>query len=135
MAEFTGSACVVKWVTTAGGTVDLSGDMRSVSWSPSIKFANATAGSDQDEVYLATIKDKKVSYKGVMQSAGTATEDALKEGTFGTLIVQPEGTATGKRKYTVPAFSQGAQLNWPYDNTVEITCDFQGSGAATLGTN
>ena len=134
MAEFSGSALVVKWVTTAG-TVDLSGDYRTLNLDPSINMIEATAGSDTDKVYLPSVKDKKVSYTGVFQSAGTATEDALVEGTYGTLTIQPEGTATGKRKYTIPAYAQGGKFNWKYNDIVEINCDFQGSGAMTRGTN
>lgn len=132
--EFTGKNLLVKWIHT-GGTVDLSGDFRTVSLTPSIGYANATAGSDASEVYLATVKDVKVSYSGVNPSAGTATEDALVEGTFGTLTIQPQGTATGKRKYTVPAFSSGANVTFPYNDTCEITCEFQGSGGFTRGVN
>lgn len=132
MAEFTGANLVVNWVTTAG-TTSLSGDYRSLSWKPSISTVKSTAGSDADEVYLMTQKDKTIDYVGVMQTAGTAMEDALVEGTYGTLIFGPEGTATGKRKYTVPAYSLGPSFDWKYNDVVEISCSFQGSGAATRG--
>ena len=135
MAKLTGKDLVINWLPSSGGTIALSGDFRTVSYTPSGKLANATAGSDEFESYLATTKDTKVSYKAVMQSAGTAVEDALEANTFGTLIIQPEGTVTGKRKYTIPSFAGGGNMSWPYADTVEISCDFQGSGTPTRGTN
>jgi len=135
MAEITGKDLVINWFPSSGGTIALSGDFRTVSYTPSGKLANATAGSDAFESYIGTVKDTKVSYKGVMQSAGTALEDALESNTFGTLIIQPEGTASGKRKYTIPAFAGGANISWPYADTVEISCDFQGSGTPTKASN
>jgi len=134
MAEFTGKNLVVTWVHP-GGTIDLSGDYRTLSYKPSIGMVNATAGSDAFESYLATVKDTSISLTAVQQSAGTATEDALIEGTFGTLTIQPEGTATGKRKYTIPAFALGANFDWKYNDTVELKVDFQGSGTRTIGVN
>lgn len=132
MAEFTGANLVINWFPSSGGTINLSGDMRSVAYQPSGKLANATAGSDAFESYLGTVKDTKVSYTGVMASAGTAMEDALLPNTFGTLIIGPEGTAAGKRKYTIPAFAGGAKFDWKFSDTVEVSCDFQGSGSPTL---
>lgn len=132
--ELTGKDLVINWVVAAG-TIALSGDFRTVTYTPTVKLANATAGSDAFEAYLAATKDTKVSYTGVMQSAGTAVEDALDAGTFGTLIIQPEGTVSGKRKYTVPAFAQGGVITWPYADTVAISCDFQGSGTPTKSVN
>lgn len=133
MAEFTGSALDVKWVLAAS-TTDLSGDFRTVSWNPSIGMVEATAGSDPFKSYLTTQKDTSVSYSGVFQTAGTGTELALITGQYGTLIIGPEGTGATKRKYTLPAFSQGCKFNFAYADVVELACDFQGNGTATYGT-
>lgn len=133
MAEFTGSALYVQW-TSSAGTSDLSGDYRTVSWNPSIGMVDATAGSDPFKVYLTTQKDTTVSYSGVFQTAGTAVENQLLAGQYGTLTIGPEGTAAAKRKYTLPAFSQGGKFNWAYSDVVELACDFQGNGTATYGT-
>lgn len=134
MPEYTGSAVVASWVWS-GGTVTLSGDQRTFSITPSIDFADSTAGADPRRKRIPTIADVSASYSGLAQTGGTALEDALAEGNAGTLILQPEGTAAGKRKYTVGAFSQGAKFNYPYSDVVEITCDFLGDGNYTRGTN
>lgn len=134
MAEFTGSALYVQWNAGAAGTIDLSGDYRTVSWNPSIGMVDSTAGSDPFKSYLTTQKDTTVSYSGVFQTAGTATQNALLAGQYGTLTIGPEGTAATKVKHTLPAFSQGGKFNWAFADVVEIACDFQGNGTATYGT-
>jgi hypothetical protein len=134
MAEFTGSALYVQWNAGANGTIDISGDFRTVSWNPSVGLVETTAGSDPFKSYLSTVKDTTVSYGGVFQTAGTANENALREGQYGTLTIGPEGTAATKRKYTLPAYSQGAKFSFPYSDVVEMSVDFQGSGTATYGT-
>lgn len=130
---FSGSALYAEWIY-GGGTVVLSGQQRSVQLTPSINLHNATAGDDADEDYLTGTKDATISYAGVMPKVGDDpsyidVEDALVEGTSGTLIFGPEGTATGKRKYTIPAISQGPQMNFPYNDIVEISNEFQKSGS------
>lgn len=131
MTEYTGSSLVVSFVNPAG-TLTLGTDYRSLSSSPSIGLVKATAGNDTDDTYLTTTKDGKYSWSGVAQSGGTALEDQLLEGTQGTLIIGREGTASGKRKETVPVISMGGQFNYPYDGIVEISCEFQKNGARTF---
>lgn len=134
MPEYTGSSMVFQWIHS-GGTVSMQADMRTVNLSPTVDFADSTAGSDARRTRIATIKDTTVSYTGLAQTGGTALEDALVEGTQGTIIFQPEGTASGKRKYTIGAFSQGAKFNHPYADVVEMSVEFVGNGNYTLGTN
>lgn len=136
MARFTGASLVMSWLPSTGGTITLSSDFQSVDYTPSGKLVTATAGADAFEVYLASTADTKVSYTGLLDAtSGTATETALAANTFGTLIIQPQGTATSKRKYTVPAYSGGANISYPFDNVVSLKVDFQGSGTPTVGVN
>jgi hypothetical protein len=133
MSEFSGKDLVCQWIHS-GGTLTMDGDQRSVSFTPSVKTIRATAGSDADETYLVGPKDGTWSFAAVAQADGTATEDALVEGAIGTLIVGPEGTASGNRKYTCPAISMGPRYSWPFDEVCEYSCDFQKNGAVTRGT-
>jgi hypothetical protein len=128
MAEFTGKNLYIKF-----GTTVLSGDYRSLSSSPEIGLVQSTAGSDADHTYLTTIKDGRYSYSGLAQVGGSVLLAALLEGTEGTLEIGPEGTANGKPKETAVCISLGAQFNYPYDNVVEISCEFQKTGARTIG--
>jgi hypothetical protein len=129
--EFSGSALVLSWVHPSG-TVTLGADYRTFSTAPSIGMVQTTAGSDADHTYLVTVKDGAYSFSGVAQNSGTVLENALVEGTFGTLIIGREGTVAGKPKETVPAFSKGATFALKYDDVTEITCEWQKSGARVL---
>ena len=127
MSEFTGKDMYFEWVYS-GGTVTLHGDFRTVTLSPSIDYADATAGSDARRKRIATIADASVSFSGLMQAAGTALEDALAEGTEGTINFGPRGTTAGYRKYVVGAFAGGANVSIPYSDVVEFSVNFTGNG-------
>ena len=133
MPEYTGANMYLAWVYS-GGTVTLHGDERTVNLNPSVDYADATAGSDARKKRLATLKDTMVSYAGVAQTAGTALEDALAEGTNGTILFGPEGTAVATRKYIIGAFSGGAKFAYKYADVTEISVEFTGDGNYTRTT-
>jgi len=132
MAEnnITGKAAVINWVWT-GGTLALNGDYRSISASEDVALAETTAGNDAYRTYIATIKGASIDYRGLFptNTAGTAIMGALAAGNSGTLIVYPEGTATGNLSRSYPAISTGPKLNVPYSDVVEISCSFTANGA------
>lgn len=132
MAEFTGTNLVVSWIWS-GGTVSLSGDYRTVSWNPTIAYADISAGSDTHVGRLTALKDATAAVTLVDSSAGTATYAALGAGVGGTLIIGPEGTATGKRKITFPCFSDGAVYSYTYNDTTTLSVNFTGNGSYTDG--
>lgn len=127
MPEFTGASMYLAWVYS-GGTVLLHSDERTVNLNPSVDYADATAGADPRKKRIATLKDTMLSYAGVAQTAGTALEDALAEGTEGTLLFGPEGTVAATRKYVIGAFSGGAKFAYKYADVTEITVEFTGNG-------
>lgn len=128
-----GPTMVLQWIYS-GGTISFAADTRGVTWSPSVEFVDATAGSDTVRKRLALFKDATVNVKMVDQTNSAGTASALDAGVSGTLIVGPQGTAAGLRKITFPAFSQGAKYDFPFDNVAEITCDFVANGTYTDGT-
>ena len=134
MPTITGKDLDIRWVHS-GGTVVLSGDYTQFTDTPSVELLDESAGADEYRTYVARLKDSSYAFSARHQASGTAIKTALKEGTAGTLIWSPEGTVTGKVKYTVPAIAQGASMNIPYANLVELSCTFQGNGAPVEGTN
>jgi hypothetical protein len=134
MPEYTGKDLLLNWVHS-GGTVALNGDFRTVNWQPTTDMADATAGADTTRVRIATIKDATAAVQLLAQTGGTALLTLLAAGTNGTLIIQPEGTATGKVKITFPSISAGAQYTFPYNDVVAISCNFSANGAFTEGAN
>ena len=134
MAEFTGTNLVLNWVWS-GGTVSLGGDYRTCSWNPSVAYADITAGSDTHVGRVTALKDSTANVTLVDSSPGTAAYASLAAGVGGTLIIQPEGTASGKRKITMPAFCDGAIPSYTYNDTTTISINFTGNGSFTDGAN
>ena len=97
MPTYAGSALVMQWITSSG-TVLLNGDFRTFSTSPSVDLYEATAGADTHKSYLPGVKDQTIQVGLVQQEGGTVLMLALREGTQGTLVVGPEGTAVTKLK-------------------------------------
>jgi len=132
MAEnnITGKNAVISWVWT-GGTASLNGDYRSISISESVNLADTTAGNDTHSTSIPTIKSASISFSGLYPkgTAGTAIIGALAAGNGGTLLVYPEGTATGNLARTYPAIVTGPSLDTPYSDVVAISCTFVSNGA------
>ncbi len=132
MAEFTGQSLVLSWIWS-GGTVTLGTDYRSVSWNPSVGYVDSSAGSDTHIERLTTLKDATAAVTLVDSVQGTATYAALQPGVAGTLIIGPQGTATGKRKITFPCFCDGAVPSYTYNDVTTLSVNFTGNGAFTDG--
>jgi hypothetical protein len=133
MTKYSGKDCYIAWIH-AGGTAVLSDDFRDISEKPSVKLSDASAGDDEDETFVATIKGGLISYSGLLSAGGTVVINSLVEGAVGTIIIGPEGTATGKPKRTYPAISMGPVQRHPYSDIAEVTCDFTKNGALVKST-
>src|SRR5512139_1008840 len=134
MAEYAGSAMVLRWVTT-GGTTLLNTDFRTFSWTPSLNWIDATAGADTYEVLLPSYGvGAEIPVTMVAQTAGTLLVTAVARQTAGSLVYYPAGTATGMVYYTIPSTSAGPQWASAYNDVVTITVNFRQTSAETLGT-
>jgi hypothetical protein len=139
MPEFYGKDLDFQWIGTAG-TLSLTEYQRGATFAPSGKIDVNTTGNAGYETRMVGVKDFTASYKGLWQTgtAGTSTttmENTLRFGESGTVIMSPEGTAIGSRKYTLPCISQGAQVNLQYDTLTEVNIAFVGNGTVTYGAN
>jgi hypothetical protein len=132
MAEYTGKDLHLEWITLAGtvpGTVDLStSQYRTLGENTEIGLVDASAGADTNRTYLTTLKDGTFEYSALHQTNGTALKAVLAPGTYGTLVIKPEGTASGKPTESVPCVVSSRNMNYPYDGVVEITATFQRNG-------
>ena len=131
--EFTGKDMYIAWVHS-GGTVVLSSDYRTAAYTPTVDLVDASAGNDTHKTYLVALKDGKFAVTFLGQTDGETDISGLAEGTGGTLMVGPQGSASGKPKRTIPAISMGAQRNYPYNEIVEINVEFQQNGERTDAT-
>jgi hypothetical protein len=137
MPTYAGSSLVVQWIQAAATTV-LTGDHKSMTYTPSINFIDSTAGADANKTYIPGVKDGNATFNANMQSGssagGTSTFSTCAEGNLGTLKWYPEGTTAGYPYESIPAYSQGAAKSYPYENVVEVTVNFQQNGAHAEGT-
>ena len=131
--RFSGSALYVQWIYS-GGTIVLTGDRRVFNYSPASDLIDQSAGSDTARTRLNSLTDFTADMSSLMSNAGTALEDALKEGTHGTLWVGPAGTLSTRRKYVLPCISKGSSFSAPYADVVEFSVSFDGNGTVTYGT-
>src|SRR5690349_10910822 len=120
----------IDWIYP-GGTVNFRNDARKADWSPDVETIDTTAGVDTVRSFINSFINAtaSISLEDQTNSAGTAT--ALAPGTKGTLILSPEGTATGKHKILFPSMSKGAKYSFPFDGIAEITCEFVSTGTYT----
>jgi hypothetical protein len=132
MPAFSGSSLYVEWIHS-GGTLVLTGEQRTFSYKPGVKLLDQTAGSDVADSFIKGTKNGNASIELVQQAGGSATFNALVEGAYGTLIWGEEGTATGKPKHTIAAYSMGPNVTHPYAGVSVLTCAFTQDGARTDG--
>jgi hypothetical protein len=138
MPGYIGTPLIIQWSYGTGTTL-LNGDYLSFNYTPSVDLVDETAGADTNKVYLAAQKDGKASASGNFQTGsggnGTAMGTVLQEGYFGTIAWSPEGTAAGKARYSMPAYSQGVKFDYAYADLTKWACDWQQSGTRVEGTN
>lgn len=113
------------------GGVAFQADFQSVEISESQGVADTTAGTDAYESHVTTTKSVEISIELLYDTAtaGTATATALANGTQGTLDWGPEGTATGKPRYTIPATVTSFNKSYPYDDAISYSVTLTGDGA------
>lgn len=133
MTKFVGSSLYVEF----GGN-DISTDFREWNDNEEGAVVDASAGADTARTYLATLLDGKATWNGLYQADGTAATyvyNACAPLTAGTLIVGPEGTASGKPKKTITsAIVTKRDRKIPFADVVELSIEWQYSAAPSDGT-
>lgn len=133
MPEYAGSMMYLAW--SSGGTTTLQAASRNFSWAPTMNFIDATAGSDTFEQLLPSYgTGAEFSAELLAQTGGTALAAKLARGTKGTVIYGPEGSTTGKLKYSIPAYSTGPQWESPFDDVTVLRANWRQYAAETRGT-
>ena len=129
MAHFAGDAAYIEF---AG--IELNTDYRNFDGDRSIDKSETTAGADTDKSYLPTIRDGtfKMTFVQDNSASGTAVVGTLYEGSEGTLIWGPEGTATGKPKYSCVAFVESLSTPLKYNEATMRDVTFQKNGSWLL---
>ena len=122
--------------TSSGSLTDISAYVTSVDFPETADVAETTTMGSSNKTYIVGLKDATLSIAGNWD----ATVDAILGvvvGQSATLSFQysPEGTASGKVKYTGECICTNYSVASPVGDVVSYTADFQVSAAVTRATH
>ena len=129
MAVFSGKGLVVKFGS------DTLTHVRSASVTSAINMVDITAAADTFRGQLTTVTSFEATVEMLYDDTTDLFDTELAVGTSGTMIVNPEGIATGGIKISGTAFVTGVQFSAPYDGLVVASVSFGGNSALTVGVN
>ena len=136
MAFVHGKDSVFKLDNASGSLTDISAFVNNVDFPETSDVAETSVLGASNKTYLVGLKDATIGLTGFFD----ATADAI----FGAVIGQsatlsfeysPEGTASGKIKYTGECILTNYELSSPVGDVVAYSADLQVSGAVTRGTH
>ena len=136
MAFVHGKDSVFKLDNASGSLTDISAFVNNVDFPETADVAETSVLGASNKTYLVGLKDANISLAGFFD----ATADAI----FGAVIGQsatlsfeysPEGTASGKIKYSGECILTNYALSSPVGDVVAYSGDLQVSGAVTRGTH
>lgn len=130
-----GRNTVFKVQDAANTLTDISPVLKDVSLPISADTPETTAFGSTNKTYVIGIKDGRFSCSGMYD----ATVDALLSGIFGfetarTFEYGPEGSTTGRVKYTGSVFLTSYSVSGSVADMVAASCEFQVTGALTRTT-
>ena len=136
MAFVHGKDSVFKLDNSGGSLTDISSYVNNVDFPETADVAETSVLGASNKTYIVGLKDATIGLTGFFD----ATADAI----FGAVIGQsatlsfeysPEGTASGKIKYTGECILTNYALSSPVGDVVAYSADLQVSGAVTRGTH
>ena len=136
MAFVHGKSSVFKLDNASGSLTDISAFVNNVDFPETADVAESSVLGASNKTYLVGLRDASISISGLFD----ATVDAILGAGVGqtaTLSYEysPEGTASGKVKYTGEAILTNYALSSPVGDVVAYSADLQCSGAVTRGTH
>ena len=136
MAFVHGKNSVFKLDNASGSLTDISAFVNNVAFPETADVAETSVLGASNNTYIVGLKDATISLSGLFD----ATVDAILGAVVGqtaTLSYEysPEGTASGKVKYTGEAILTNYALSSPVGDVVAYSADLQCSGAVTRGTH
>lgn len=129
MAVFSGKGLVVKFGS------DTLTHVRSASVTSAINTVEITAAADTFRGILTTVTSFEASVEMLYDDTTDFFDTELAVGASQTLIVNPEGIASGAIKMSGTAIVSGVEFSAPYDGLVVASVSFTGNSALTIGTN
>ena len=136
MAFVHGKSAVFKLDHASCSLTDISAFVNNVDFPETADVAETSVLGASNKTYIVGLKDATISLSGLFD----ATADAI----FGAVVGQtatlsfeysPEGTASGKIKYTGECILTNYAMSSPVGDVVAYSADLQVSGAVTRGTH
>ena len=136
MAFVHGSDSVFKLDNAGGSLTDISTYVNNVDFPETADVAETSTLGASNKTYIVGLKDATISLGGLFD----ATVDAILGAVVGqsaTLSFEysPEGTGSGKVKYTGECILTSYTLSSPVGDVVGFSADLQVSGAVTRATH
>lgn len=140
-----GRFAVIKMDNAAGTLFDLSSISNNIDYPESYGTGETTSFGQTAKSYLVGLTDATVSiggtYDNTLMATIRAAVAACVASTVGgsgqslTVEYSPQGTTTGKPKYTFEAVPTGVSFSSPVGGVGTFKLDLQRTGATTDGTN
>ena len=136
MAFVHGKSSAFKLDNASGSLTDISAFVNNVDFPETADVAETSVLGASNKTYIVGLKDATISLSGLFD----ATADAI----FGAVVGQtatlsfeysPEGTSSGKIKYTGECILTNYAMSSPVGDVVAYSADLQVSGAVTRGTH
>ena len=136
MAFVHGKNSVFKLDNSGGALTDISTYVNSVDFPETADVAETSTLGSSAKSYIVGLKDATLSIAGLWDSTVDGILGAV-VGQSATLSFEysPEGTSSGKIKYTGECILTSYSQNSPVGDVVSYSADFQVSGAVTRGTH
>ena len=136
MAFVHGKDSVFKLDNAGGALTDISAFVNSVDFPETADVAETTTLGDSSKSYIVGLKDATISLAGLYDSTLDAILGAV-VGQSATLSYEysPEGTGSGKIKYTGECILTSYSQSSPVGDVVGFSADLQVSGDVTRGTH
>lgn len=139
MAFFHGKGSAFKIDNAAGTLQTLTAYVDTIEMNNTIDTAESTTMGSEVKTYLSGQSDATLSIGGKWDSTATTGPDVILQGLIGleatsTFEIGPEGTTTGKIRYTGECFMTSYVVSAPVGDVVSFTADFQVTGAITRNT-
>jgi predicted secreted protein len=136
MAFVHGKDSVFKLDNASGSLTDISAFVNNVDFPETADVSESSVLGGSNKTYLVGLRDASIGLTGFFD----ATADAI----FGAVLGQsatlsfeysPEGTSSGKIKYTGECILTNYAMSSPVGDVVAYSADLQVSGAVTRGTH
>lgn len=136
MAFTHGKDSVFKLDNSGGSLTDISAYVNNVDFPETVDVAETTVLGKDNKTYIVGLKDATISLSGLWDSTADAIFGAVL-GQSSTLSFEysPEGTSSGKVKYTGETILTNYAISSPVGDVVAYSADLQVSDSITRGTH